>query len=122
MDMIIAMAQNENSLVSAVMTLYDVDPKQHSLLEHLINLYDMKDSELSKSSEKIEKYIKKNPDVTVPPGLIQAIYGSIRKFSDVLAHGVARNLPDSGIDMIEDAPDPKIMEDLPQIIVWIAER
>jgi len=51
MDMVIGIAQSAVHLVPAVMTLYDVEPTKHHLLEHLINLYDMKDSELTISSE-----------------------------------------------------------------------
>ena len=122
MDMVIGIAQSAVHLVPAVMTLYDVEPTKHHLLEHLINLYDMKDSELTISSEQIENYILANSSVTIPAGLLQALYGSIRKFSDVLAHGTSRSLPESGAYMTEDVFDPKILADLPQVLVWIAER
>lgn len=103
------------------MTLFGVPLFQHDLISALINLYNKDDAEILKSTEIIEKYIETHQaKISIPPGLLQSVYGSVRIFSEVIARGIGRGLGYlsgkwgcEGLD-----PDPAV----PLFLISIAQR
>ena len=71
------------------------DARHVKLVEELLHLYNGNDSEIPDATDYVENYIKENtvnPDNNIPQGLIQAIYGSVREFNEVMVRGIRRGL------------------------------
>lgn len=118
-DVVIGIATNEVEIVGPVMSLFGVPASQHELIGALINLYNKNDSQILMSTEIIEKYIEKNKGkLAIPPGLVQALYGSLRIYSEVLARGIGRGLSYCASKWGADFIDPAI----PQFLISIGQK
>jgi len=76
----------------------ELDRNHVKLVEELLHLYNANDSEIPDATDYIEDYIKENTwneDNLIPHGLLQAIYGSVREFNEVMVKGIARGLESS---------------------------
>jgi len=91
-DIIAGIATNDADVIAPVMMLFGVPKDQHKLITALINLYNGNTSMLDPATEDIEKYIEEHASQinVIPPGLIQAIFGALRNFPNVMAKGIAR--------------------------------
>lgn len=70
----------------------DLSPEQYDVLKAFTSLFNKDEQALKKSTNIIEKYILDKQDLcpNIPPGLVQALFGGLWDFPELLAKGVTR--------------------------------
>ena len=119
-DIIAGIATNDADVIAPVMMLFGVPKDQHKLIAALINLYNGNSSMIYPATEDIEEYIEEHASSLkiIPPGLIQAIFGALRKFPNIMAKGIGRAVVHLSQQWGADVIDPSI----PQFIVSIVQK
>lgn len=109
-DIIAGIATNDTDIIAPVMMLFGVPKDQHTLITALVNLYNGNSSMILKATEDIEDYIENNRSLAnkIPPGLIQALFGALRKFPSVMAKGIGRAVTHMANQWGADVIDPTI--------------
>jgi len=109
-DIIAGIATNDADVIAPVMMLFGVPKDQHKLIAALINLYNGNSSMIYPATEDIEEYIEEHASSLkiIPPGLIQAIFGALRKFPNIMAKGIGRAVVHLSQQWGADVIDPSI--------------
>ena len=89
MDLILGISKKDTEVVPLVLSFIGEGAKQNELLKALVSLFNGNSSAVVSATDTIEEYLE-NTGVELPPGVLQAIIGAVKKFPVVMARGVTR--------------------------------